>query len=116
MLVRENLGFGLACFVAGALGAVAFAPPARVSAAGNAIPDERVVEAGELLTVRTGKVLNVDAGDQIILKTGDARLEMRKDGTITLHGKAGTMLLTREGFVAKAAADLPVKGAKVGGN
>ena len=116
MRLRENLGFGLACFVAGALCAVAFAPPARVQAAEEAVPPVRVLAAVQELSVRSGKVFTVDAGDQIVLKTGDARLEMKKDGTITLQGKAGTLLLTRDGFSAKAVSDVPVKGAKVGEN
>lgn len=116
MLVRENLGFGLACFVAGAICAAAFAPPAPVSAAESLFPAVRVVEAGEQLTVRSGKVLTLEAGDQIVLKSGDARIELTKDGSITLHGKAGTLLMTRDGFAAKGAGDVPVKGAKVGGN
>jgi type VI secretion system secreted protein VgrG len=38
-----------------------------------------------------GKLLTVEAGDEIILKTGDTSIDMKKDGTITISGKAITL-------------------------
>jgi type VI secretion system secreted protein VgrG len=38
-----------------------------------------------------GKNLTINAGDQIIIKTGQASITMKKDGTIIIKGKAITI-------------------------
>jgi type VI secretion system secreted protein VgrG len=41
--------------------------------------------------VKVGKNLIVDAADSIVIKTGDASISMKKDGTITIKGKDTTI-------------------------
>jgi type VI secretion system secreted protein VgrG len=62
-----------------------------------------------------GKKLFVNAADEIVLKTGDASLTMKKDGTITLKGK--DIKIEGSGKVnVKASSDVVIKGSKVTAN
>ncbi len=54
----------------------------------------------------------VDAGDSITIKTGDASITMKKDGTIVIKGKD----ITIEGsgkINVKATSDIVMKGSKI---
>jgi type VI secretion system secreted protein VgrG len=71
------------------------------------------VAKNDELTV--GKKLTVTVADEITLKTGQASLTMKKDGTITLKGKD----ITLEGsgkINVKASSDVAIKGSKVSTN
>jgi type VI secretion system secreted protein VgrG len=61
------------------------------------------------------KKLTIDAGEEILIKTGEAQLLMKKDGTIALKGKD----ISIEGsgkITAKASGDMTLKGSKIGHN
>jgi type VI secretion system secreted protein VgrG len=65
--------------------------------------------------LKVGKKLIIDAADQVVIKTGDASITMKKDGTITLKGKDIT--LDASGKInAKASGDVIIKGSKVAQN
>ena len=54
----------------------------------------------------------VDAGDSIVLKTGDASITMKKDGTIQIKGK--DIIITGSGKInVKADGDIVMKGSKI---
>jgi type VI secretion system secreted protein VgrG len=57
----------------------------------------------------------VDAGDSITIKTGDASITMKKDGTITIKGKDITVQGSGK-INVKADGEVVVKGSKVGIN
>jgi type VI secretion system secreted protein VgrG len=54
----------------------------------------------------------IDAGDQIIIKTGKASIAMKKDGTITIQGKDITIKGSGE-INVKADKDVVIKGKNV---
>jgi type VI secretion system secreted protein VgrG len=57
----------------------------------------------------------LDAGDEITLKSGDASITLKKDGTIQIKGKDIT--ISGSGQVGvKASSDLVLKGSKIAGN
>ncbi|GAB4328335.1 MAG: type VI secretion system spike protein VgrG1b [Candidatus Zixiibacteriota bacterium] len=61
------------------------------------------------------KTLVFDVGDEILLKTGDASIVMRKDGTIQIKGKDIT--ISGSGKInVKASSNLVLKGAKIDAN
>ena len=61
------------------------------------------------------KKLTIDAGEEILIKTGDAQLLMKKDGTISLKGK--DIAITGSGKITvKATGDMVLKGSKIGEN
>jgi len=65
--------------------------------------------------LKVGKKLVVDAGDSITLKSGDASITMKKDGTIVIKGK--DVSIDASGKInAKASSDVAIKGSKVGVN
>jgi type VI secretion system secreted protein VgrG len=75
----------------------------------------RVSEVGKDDSLSVEKNFVVEAGDQITLKTGDASLMMKKDGTIVLKGK--DIQIEGSGKInVKASSDVIVKGSKVGIN
>jgi type VI secretion system secreted protein VgrG len=68
------------------------------------------VEKDNTLTV--GKNLAIDAGDQIVIKTGKASITMKKDGTIEISGKDITIKGSGQ-IDAKASKDMILKGKKI---
>ena len=76
------------------------------------IGDERKVTVSKNDALSVGKKLMVDAGDEILIKTGSASISMKKDGTITIKGKDIT--LDGSGKInIKASSDVVIKGSKV---
>jgi type VI secretion system secreted protein VgrG len=62
--------------------------------------------------LKVGKKLLIDAGDEIIIRTGSSTITMKKDGTITIKGKDIT--LDGSGKInVKASGDVTVKGSKI---
>lgn len=62
--------------------------------------------------LKVGKNLVIDAGDSVTIRTGNASITMKKDGTIQIKGKD----LTIEGsgkINARASSDIVMKGAKI---
>jgi type VI secretion system secreted protein VgrG len=81
----------------------------------NTISKNRTSEIGEEDAVKVGKKLTLDAGEEILIKTGDASIQMKKDGTINIQGK--NIELNGSGKIAiQADSDVTVKGSKVGIN
>jgi type VI secretion system secreted protein VgrG len=75
----------------------------------------RVNDIGKDDSTKVAKNFVVDAGDQITLKTGDASIMMKKDGTIVIKGK--DIQLEGSGKInVKASSDVVIKGSKVGVN
>jgi type VI secretion system secreted protein VgrG len=65
--------------------------------------------------ITVSKKLHFDAGDEIVIKTGDASITMKKDGTIILKGK--DVSITASGKInANASGDVTIKGSKVSTN
>ena len=62
----------------------------------------------------TKKIL-FDGGDEIMLKSGDASITLKKDGTIILKGQDVTINASGK-INAKASGDVIIKGSKVSGN
>ena len=59
-----------------------------------------------------GKKLLIDAGDQIVIKTGKASITMKKDGTIQIVGK--DILIKGSGKIdVKASKNVTIKGQKI---
>jgi type VI secretion system secreted protein VgrG len=59
-----------------------------------------------------GKALLIEVQDEITIKSGDASISMKKDGTITIKGKDIT--LDASGKInVKASSDVIIKGSKV---
>ena len=76
---------------------------------------------GVLMTSRDGTVriddrgVTVNGTDKVDLVTGNAAIQMKKDGTILIKGKDIT--IDGSGTIAvKATGDVNVKGSKIGGN
>lgn len=89
----------------------------------NTIGKSQTLEVGDKRTtniakddeVNVGKKLTIIVADQIQLKTGDASITMKKDGTITIKGKDIT--LNGSGKInVKASSDVIIKGSKVAQN
>ncbi|MGH9350084.1 MAG: type VI secretion system Vgr family protein [Vicinamibacterales bacterium] len=75
----------------------------------------RTASIGKDDAVNVTKNFILDAGDSITIKTGDASITMKKDGTITIKGK--DISIKGSGKVnVKADSDVVVKGSKVGLN
>jgi type VI secretion system secreted protein VgrG len=64
---------------------------------------------------QVGKKYYLEAGDEIILKTGDSSITLKKDGTIQIKGKDITIVGSGKVGV-KATADLVLKGSKIAEN
>ncbi|HTV24732.1 MAG TPA: type VI secretion system tip protein TssI/VgrG [Polyangiaceae bacterium] len=65
--------------------------------------------------LQVGKTLVIDAADEIVLKTGSAKLVMKKNGDIVLQGK--NIEVNGSGKVnVKASSDVVIKGSKVTSN
>ena len=66
-------------------------------------------------SIGVAKKLTIDAGEEILIKTGDAQLLMKKDGTISLKGK--DIAITGSGKITvKATGDMVLKGSKIAEN
>ena len=61
---------------------------------------------------KIGKKLVIDAGEEITIKTGDASIIMKKDGTITIKGKDITIDASGE-INVKASKNITMKGQKI---
>lgn len=57
------------------------------------------------------KVL-IEAGDEIVIKTGKSSIEMKKDGTITISGK-DISINGSEAITVKESGDVIIKGKKI---
>ena len=61
---------------------------------------------------KIGKAFAVAAVDEIVLKTGDSSITMKKDGTIQIKGK--DIIIKGSGKInVKADSDITVKGSKI---
>jgi type VI secretion system secreted protein VgrG len=84
--------------------------------------DETVTVQGDLKetvgksqSTKVSKGIVVDAGDEIMLKTGSASITMKKDGTITIKGK--DVNIEGSGKIQiKASSDVIIKGSKIAQN
>jgi type VI secretion system secreted protein VgrG len=56
--------------------------------------------------------LVINAGESVTIKTGDASITMKKDGTITIKGKDISMQASGK-INAKAEGDIVMKGSKI---
>jgi type VI secretion system secreted protein VgrG len=73
----------------------------------------QAITGNDQLTV--SKNLIFEAGEGIVMKTGDASITMTKDGTIVLKGK--DVSITASGKInATVSSDVVIKGSKVSGN
>ena len=63
----------------------------------------------------SAKSIAINAEDEITIKTGDASISMKKDGTITIKGKDVTVEGSGK-ITVKADSDLIMKGSKIGMN
>ena len=74
---------------------------------------KQTITGDEQVTV--SKKILFEAGDEIMLKSGDASITLKKDGTIILKGK--DVSITASGKInAKADSDVIIKGSKVSKN
>ncbi len=78
------------------------------------------IDGGHTETVKKAyalkaKSIAIDAEDEITIKTGDASISMKKDGTITIKGKDVTIQGSGK-ITAKADSDLILKGSKIAQN
>ncbi|HET9985781.1 MAG TPA: type VI secretion system tip protein TssI/VgrG [Longimicrobiales bacterium] len=79
------------------------------------VGDKRTTDIGADDALTVAKKLTVDAGDEILLKTGEASILLKKDGTITIKGK--DIKIEGSGKInVKASGDVVVKGSKVQAN
>jgi len=117
-----NVGAAQSTKVAGARSvSVGAAQTTKIAAAASmaiGAAESRSVGAARTTTVAdddsltVGKNLSVTAADSIVIKTGDASITMKKDGTILIKGKD----ITIEGSGAinvKASKDIVMKGSKI---
>jgi len=86
---------------------------AKAETLGVSASRKQSISGGDTLSV-TNK-LAFDAGDEMVLKSGDASITLKKDGTLTLKGKDITLIASGK-IHAKASADVIIKGSKVSGN
>jgi type VI secretion system secreted protein VgrG len=84
--------------------------------------DESVAVSGKRATqiskddhLQVGKTLTIEAADEITLKTGQATLVMKKDGTIQINGMQITVVGSGQ-IGIKASGDLVLKGASIAAN
>ena len=76
------------------------------------VTGKRQSEIGKDDELKVEKKLIVTAGESVMLKTGDASITLKKDGTILIKGKD----ITLEGsgkINAKASSDVVIKGSKI---
>jgi type VI secretion system secreted protein VgrG len=76
------------------------------------VAEARTTSVGKDDSLTVGKNLSITAADSITLKTGDASITMKKDGTILIKGKDIT--IEGSGKVnVKASSDIVMKGSKI---
>jgi type VI secretion system secreted protein VgrG len=76
------------------------------------VKDKRTTQIAKDDSPQVGKNLMVTATDQIVLKSGEGSITIKKDGTITIKGK--DIKLDASGKVdAKAGGDVVLKGSKI---
>jgi len=81
----------------------------------TAVTGGRSATVGKDDSLKVTNKLVIDAGDEILIKTGDAQLLMKKDGSISLKGK--DIVITGSGKITvKASGDMTLKGSKIGAN
>jgi type VI secretion system secreted protein VgrG len=79
------------------------------------VGEKRSTQVGKDDELQVGKRLLVNVNDEIVLKTGQASITMKKDGTITIKGKDIT--ITGSGKVnVKASSDVTLKGSQIKSN
>ena len=79
------------------------------------VGEDRKTTIGKDDKVQVGKKFYLEAADEITLKTGDASIVMKKDGTIQIKGKDIT--ITGSGKIGvKASGDMVLKGSKIAQN
>ena len=76
---------------------------------------KRTTDVAKDDNLKVGKKLNIEAADEINIKTGDAKISMKKDGTITIEGKDITIKGSGN-ITVKASSDVTIKGSKVEAN
>jgi type VI secretion system secreted protein VgrG len=79
------------------------------------IGKNRKTDVGENDALKVAKKLVVEAGDEIELKSGDASITLKKDGTITIKGKDITLKGSGD-ITANASGNVTMKGSKVAQN
>ncbi len=79
------------------------------------VGDTRQTTIGKDDMSQVSKKFYLEAGDEIILKTGDSSITMKKDGTIQIKGKDITVIGSGK-IGVKASADLVLKGSKIAEN
>ena len=72
----------------------------------------RGTDVGKDDSLKVSKKLSIDAGEEILIKTGDASLLMKKDGTIQIKGKDITVKGSGK-ISANADKDMTLKGQKI---
>ena len=79
------------------------------------VGENRSTQIGKDDKLQVGKKLYIEAADEITLKTGDASITMKKDGTIQIKGKDIT--IKGSGKIGiKADGDVVIKGSKIAEN
>jgi type VI secretion system secreted protein VgrG len=79
------------------------------------VGENRTAQIGKDDKTQVSKKFYLEAGDEITLKTGDASIVMKKDGTINIKGKDITV--TGSGKIGiKASGDMVLKGSKIAEN
>lgn len=66
-------------------------------------------------SIKVGKKLVIDAGDEILIQTGSAKIMMKKDGSIAIEGKDISVKGSGK-IVIKASGDITMKGSKIAEN
>jgi type VI secretion system secreted protein VgrG len=81
----------------------------------RSVGEERQTTIGKDDKLQVGKKYVLEAADEITLKTGEASIVMKKDGTIEIKGKDIT--ITGSGKIGvKASGDMVLKGSKIAEN
>jgi type VI secretion system secreted protein VgrG len=79
------------------------------------VGESQEITVGKDQRIQVGKKFYLEAGDEIVLKTGSASITLKKDGTIQLKGKDIT--ISGSGKIGvKASSDVTIKGSKVNQN
>ncbi len=81
----------------------------------NSVKDERSTTIGKDETLTVGAKMKVTVENEILVKTGDASIHMKSDGTITIQGKDITIDASGD-FNVKAGGDVILKGTKITSN
>jgi type VI secretion system secreted protein VgrG len=79
------------------------------------VGENRKATIGKDDMTQVGKKYYLEAGDEITLKTGDASISLKKDGTIQIKGKDITLIGSGK-IGVKASSDLTLKGSKIAQN